>query len=190
MPSKHTHTPATPTRSLAPPRQGSLRHMPRPPMCPLYARTWHPAGLVVPTTVPCRTDFRKEIEIRRAADTNPGGRQDPSSQVAGLPTSQGLPECLLRGDGECPARTAWFGRGLGPSVLSRAHWLPPRGPPPRLLQWLRKTSPMAEGLKSRHRSGGCGSAAGASSRTPEVLDCWSGHTPRFRSPVGARVRGN
>lgn len=76
MDAEQTHTPATPTRSLAPPHQGSLRHMPRPPMCPLYARTWQPAGHVVPTTMPCRMGFRKEVEIRRAARTNPGGFQD------------------------------------------------------------------------------------------------------------------
>lgn len=95
--------------------------------------------------------------------TQDASKTRPSSKAPELPTSQGYPKCLLRGNGECPARTGWFSRGLRRSVLSHAHQLPPLGPLPQLLQWLRKTSPMGAGLKSRHCSweGWCQAAGGS-----------------------------
>lgn len=109
MPSKHTrtYTPATPTRSLAPPRQGSRRHMPRPPMCPLYARTWHPRG-----------SYGRALQAGRAFERRSEGQLAPaqeasktrgSSKVAGLPTSRGYPSA--RGGAMGHIRLAQVGSG-------------------------------------------------------------------------------
>lgn len=182
MPSKHT-------RQLLPP--AAWHHPARAPCdtCPA-----HPCAHCMPGhgtrqatwfLRPCPAGWTLERKSRSEGRLTPTQEASkiPLLKWQGCPPPRGYPKCLLRGDGEGPACTGWFGHGLRPSVLSHAHWLPPLGPSPSLLQWLRKTSPMSEELKRRHGSRRVWLGT-------EVFDCWSGHTPRFRSLVGARVRGN